>query len=346
MVLHRVRADAEPVGDLAVAHAGDDEPEHVALAARSGRCPWAGRPCPGRVEGERDVERRAPSGRRVDLQVSVEGDDPLGDRSDGVVVHVERAGAVVAELHEQVSGRRSPTGSAPAARRRRRRARAPTSGRSRGHRARRLRERATGGGRFDELHVEVAEPDERRRSARRRENAPVTGTSNVLRCRSVTVRRSTSAAEAISTASARAAVSDNRGERSTARTVFERQGVPVGLLGGPVRACSDAADRLQGCPSRRLNLPAPPCRSLHAHPIGRGDRPAGQRHAHHDRSSIVAMHNSSTADALDSSADELRALVDTVRAADQAPFERALTLLTDADRVFVHGAGRSGSRSG
>lgn len=51
---------------------------------------------------------------------------------------------------------------------------------------------------------------------------------------------------------------------------------------------------------------------------------------------------SSTADALGLVADELRALVDTVRAADQAPFERALTLLTDADRVFVHGAGRSG----
>ncbi len=56
----------------------------------------------------------------------------------------------------------------------------------------------------------------------------------------------------------------------------------------------------------------------------------------------MAMHNSSTADALGLVADELRALVDTVRAADQAPFERALTLLTDADRVFVHGAGRSG----
>ncbi|GAA3330774.1 6-phospho-3-hexuloisomerase [Curtobacterium albidum] len=60
------------------------------------------------------------------------------------------------------------------------------------------------------------------------------------------------------------------------------------------------------------------------------------------------MHNSSTpdgsstADALGLVADELRALVDAVRAADQAPFERALTLLTDADRVFVHGAGRSG----
>lgn len=51
---------------------------------------------------------------------------------------------------------------------------------------------------------------------------------------------------------------------------------------------------------------------------------------------------SSTADALGLVADELRALVDAVRAADQAPFERALTLLTDADRVFVHGAGRSG----
>lgn len=51
---------------------------------------------------------------------------------------------------------------------------------------------------------------------------------------------------------------------------------------------------------------------------------------------------SSTADALGLVADELRALVDTVRTADQAPFERALTLLTDADRVFVHGAGRSG----
>lgn len=60
------------------------------------------------------------------------------------------------------------------------------------------------------------------------------------------------------------------------------------------------------------------------------------------------MHNSSTpdgsstADALGLVADELRALVDAVRAADQAPFERALTLLTDVDRVFVHGAGRSG----
>ncbi|MDK8172621.1 6-phospho-3-hexuloisomerase [Curtobacterium citreum] len=51
---------------------------------------------------------------------------------------------------------------------------------------------------------------------------------------------------------------------------------------------------------------------------------------------------SSTADALGLVADELHALVDAVRAADRAPFQRALTLLTDADRVFVHGAGRSG----
>ncbi len=49
-----------------------------------------------------------------------------------------------------------------------------------------------------------------------------------------------------------------------------------------------------------------------------------------------------TADALQLVTAELHDLVATVAAADQAPSERALDLLADADRVFVHGAGRSG----
>ncbi|WP_182046979.1 6-phospho-3-hexuloisomerase [Curtobacterium sp. ME26] len=54
------------------------------------------------------------------------------------------------------------------------------------------------------------------------------------------------------------------------------------------------------------------------------------------------MANTTVGDALDLIGGELQDLISTVRAADQAPAERALDLLADADRVFVHGAGRSG----
>jgi 6-phospho-3-hexuloisomerase len=54
------------------------------------------------------------------------------------------------------------------------------------------------------------------------------------------------------------------------------------------------------------------------------------------------MANTTVGDALDLIGGELQDLIATVRAADQAPAERALDLLADADRVFVHGAGRSG----
>lgn len=54
------------------------------------------------------------------------------------------------------------------------------------------------------------------------------------------------------------------------------------------------------------------------------------------------MATTTTADALGLIGDELQDLIVTVRGADQAPFDRALDLLAGADRVFVHGAGRSG----
>ncbi|OIH95451.1 6-phospho-3-hexuloisomerase [Curtobacterium sp. MCBA15_001] len=54
------------------------------------------------------------------------------------------------------------------------------------------------------------------------------------------------------------------------------------------------------------------------------------------------MSQPTVASALDLVAHELDALVAAVRDADQTPFERALDLLAGADRVFVHGAGRSG----
>lgn len=52
--------------------------------------------------------------------------------------------------------------------------------------------------------------------------------------------------------------------------------------------------------------------------------------------------DATTADALERIADELQDLADAVLDADQASSERALDLLADAERVFVHGAGRSG----
>ncbi|SIR54197.1 6-phospho-3-hexuloisomerase [Microbacterium sp. RURRCA19A] len=54
------------------------------------------------------------------------------------------------------------------------------------------------------------------------------------------------------------------------------------------------------------------------------------------------MRLTSVADALDTIGRELQNVVDAVRRGDRAPMERAVTLLTDAERVFVHGAGRSG----
>jgi len=54
------------------------------------------------------------------------------------------------------------------------------------------------------------------------------------------------------------------------------------------------------------------------------------------------MATTTTADALGLIGDELQDLITAVRGADQAPFERALDLLSSAERVFVHGAGRSG----
>jgi len=54
------------------------------------------------------------------------------------------------------------------------------------------------------------------------------------------------------------------------------------------------------------------------------------------------MANTTVAGSLGLIAAELQDVVAALRSADQAPFERALTLLGDAERVFVHGAGRSG----
>ncbi len=54
------------------------------------------------------------------------------------------------------------------------------------------------------------------------------------------------------------------------------------------------------------------------------------------------MANTTVAESLALIGAELDDLIAAVRDADQAPFERALDLLADADRVFVHGAGRSG----
>ncbi|MFL0361365.1 6-phospho-3-hexuloisomerase [Curtobacterium flaccumfaciens] len=54
------------------------------------------------------------------------------------------------------------------------------------------------------------------------------------------------------------------------------------------------------------------------------------------------MPTTSVADAVSTIGSELQDLVVALRSADPAPTERALTLLAEADRVFVHGAGRSG----
>ncbi|MEK6345809.1 MAG: 6-phospho-3-hexuloisomerase [Curtobacterium sp.] len=54
------------------------------------------------------------------------------------------------------------------------------------------------------------------------------------------------------------------------------------------------------------------------------------------------MPTTTVADALGRIGSELQDLVDHLRSADASTNERALTLLADADRVFVHGAGRSG----
>ena len=54
------------------------------------------------------------------------------------------------------------------------------------------------------------------------------------------------------------------------------------------------------------------------------------------------MPHLSVADALDTIARELDNVLDALRRTDGAPWERAVALLTEADRVFVHGAGRSG----
>lgn len=54
------------------------------------------------------------------------------------------------------------------------------------------------------------------------------------------------------------------------------------------------------------------------------------------------MTSSTVSDALDTIGRELQDVVHALRGADPAPFEDALTLLGEAERVFVHGAGRSG----
>lgn len=54
------------------------------------------------------------------------------------------------------------------------------------------------------------------------------------------------------------------------------------------------------------------------------------------------MPHTTVADALGTIGSELQDVVVALRDADPEPFESALALLTDAERVFVHGAGRSG----
>lgn len=54
------------------------------------------------------------------------------------------------------------------------------------------------------------------------------------------------------------------------------------------------------------------------------------------------MPHTTVADSLGTIGSELQDVFSALRHADPAPFESALGLLTDADRVFVHGAGRSG----
>ncbi|WP_307219191.1 6-phospho-3-hexuloisomerase [Microbacterium sp. SORGH_AS_0888] len=54
------------------------------------------------------------------------------------------------------------------------------------------------------------------------------------------------------------------------------------------------------------------------------------------------MASTTVADALGVIGVELQNVVTALRGVDQEPFERALGLLTEAQRVFVHGAGRSG----
>ncbi|MFG6278108.1 6-phospho-3-hexuloisomerase [Microbacterium sp. 5K110] len=54
------------------------------------------------------------------------------------------------------------------------------------------------------------------------------------------------------------------------------------------------------------------------------------------------MPHTTVADSLGTIGSELQDVVTALRDADPVPFEDALGLFTDADRVFVHGAGRSG----
>ena len=54
------------------------------------------------------------------------------------------------------------------------------------------------------------------------------------------------------------------------------------------------------------------------------------------------MPHTSVADALDTIDRELQSVVEALRREDPAPLERAVALLTNAERIFVHGAGRSG----
>lgn len=54
------------------------------------------------------------------------------------------------------------------------------------------------------------------------------------------------------------------------------------------------------------------------------------------------MTSPTVSDALDTIGRELQDVVAALRDSDPAPFESALALVTDAERVFVHGAGRSG----
>lgn len=92
-------------------------------------------------------------------------------------------------------------------------------------------------------------------------------------------------------------------------------------------------------PRVRTYLPHPKGWS---HPIGWGHRAPGQQRPPEGPATIVGMPHTTVADALGTIGNELHDALAALRSADQAPFERALELLTAADRVFVHGAGRSG----
>jgi peptide/nickel transport system substrate-binding protein len=158
--LHRVAADAEVVRDPLVRGAERDQVQHLPLARTElGEVEPVG--LRRRIEGEADRQGRPPARGRRDRELPVEPAHALGDRAQGVVAGRQLAPAVVADLDEQVEPVAVPLDPHPA-RLLRLHERQHGAPHDRAGRVRHLAgEGAPGGGRLDELHVEVAEAHER-----------------------------------------------------------------------------------------------------------------------------------------------------------------------------------------